>query len=80
MEKTLKSNASDKGGLVSISNDTSYGKEAFPENTIDQILGKIEKSNLGVNGNETFAKQQSDSSINYRKKVEEKFFDGGNEE
>ena len=80
MEKTLKSNTSEKGGLVSISNDTSYGKEAFPENTIDQILGKIEKSNLGVNGNETFAKQQSDSSLNYRKKVEEKIYDSVNVE
>ena len=54
MKKILRSNASEKGGLVSISNDTSYGKEAVHENTIDQILGKIEKSNLGGSGNETF--------------------------
>ena len=76
MEKTLKS-TSEKGGLVSISNDTSYGKERVFDNTIDQILGKIEKSDLGGGGNETFAKQQSDSSIKYRKNVEEKNFDGG---
>ena len=77
MDKKLESNASEKGGLVSISNDTSYGKERVFDNTIDQILGKIEKSDLGGGGNETFAKQQSDSSIKYRKNVEEKNFDGG---
>ena len=76
MAKTFKSNASEKGGLVSISNDTSYGKEAVHENTIDQILGKIEKSNLGGSGHENFSKQQSDPNIKYRKKVEEKIFNG----
>ena len=44
-----------------MSNDTSYGKEAQHENTIDQILGNIEKS-------------PSDSSYMYRKQTEEKIF------
>lgn len=35
------------GDLPSMSSGTSYGKEPVYENTIEQILGNIERSNLG---------------------------------
>ena len=90
----LKSNGSTKqagGGcpLVSISNETSSyggrGPDAVHENTIDQILGNIEKSNIGRNvanaasPPENFVtRKPSESALTIRQKInEDKIYSGG---
>ena len=49
LDATIKSSFEGTGnhGLPSLSSGTSYGKEPVYENTIEQILGNIERSALG---------------------------------
>jgi len=50
LDATIKSSidgSAGNHGLPSLSSGTSYGKEPVFENTIEQILGNIERSNLG---------------------------------
>jgi len=51
IDATIKSSYDGSNGnkmaLPSLSSGTSYGKEPVFENTIEQILGNIERSNLG---------------------------------
>jgi len=59
-------------GLPSLSSGTSYGKEPIYENTIEQILGNIERSNLGDlkdHSHDSFAE-----SKRFAKQLEDRIF------
>ena len=76
LDATIKSSFEGTGGanhgLPSLSSGTSYGKEPVYENTIEQILGNIERSNLGD------LKEQSQDSFaeskRFAKQLEERIF------
>ena len=81
-EHTLKSSydgcAGENNGkhiLPSLSSGTSYGKEPIFENTIEQILGNIERSHIG----EINKEPSHDSFIEskrFRKEIEDRLFGG----
>ena len=72
IEATLRSSCSIDGHLPSLSSGTSYGKEPIYENTIEQILGKIERSQLGDKRDLSY--DSYDQSKNFRKQIEAKLF------
>ena len=47
LDGTLKSSYEHEQAIQSLSSGTSYGREPVFENTIDQILGNIERNPLG---------------------------------
>lgn len=73
IEATLRSSCSNLDqALLSLSSGTSYGKEPIAENTIEQILGKIERSHLGEKKDKSY--DSYDASKNFRRKIEAKIF------
>ena len=73
IEATLRSSCSNLDqALLSLSSGTSYGKEPIAENTIEQILGKIERSHLGEKKDKSY--DSFDQSNNFRRKIEAKIF------
>ena len=75
LDATIKSSFEGSGanhGLPSLSSGTSYGKEPVYENTIEQILGNIERSALGdlkEASHDSFAE-----SKRFAKQLEERIF------
>ena len=72
LEATLRSSCSIDQALLSLSSGTSYGKEPIHENTIEQILGNIEKSHLG--GLKDHSNDSYDQSKRFRREIEAKLF------
>lgn len=59
--------------LRSLSSGTSVGKEARCENTIEQILGNIERSQIGERRDES---QSYELSQQFRRQIEARLFGG----
>ena len=74
LDATLKSSHEDSvnKALLSLSSGTSYGKEVIYENTIEQILGNIERSCLG--DKKEHSNNSFDQSKHFRKQIEAKIF------